>query len=82
MLSEITKQERDKITEAARDALLRLPFHQDFNTLQDFLRIYLDDTRRRGDVMVGHEKEWNQGWCQALQFVLDLPEQVHASRKQ
>jgi len=61
-------------------AVLRLYHNEDFKTFIAYLEVYLLETRAKGDTMTGHEKEWNQGWCQALSYVKGMPESIRAQR--
>lgn len=65
--------EKAQIKKAAGGAIFRLSKNDDFKAFQAYIELYLLETRERGDLMIGHEKEWNQGWCQALSFVLGVP---------
>lgn len=75
--------DKAKIRKEASDALLRLGHNPDFQAYQDYLRMYLLETREKGDTMISPNKEWNQGWCQALTYILDLPDTIknmHSSK--
>lgn len=68
--------DQKRIGPDAAKAMIRLEYDQDFQAYQRYLKDFLDRTRRFGDTAIGHEKEWNQGWCQCLQFLVDLPAAV------
>ncbi len=56
----------------ARKAIKRLEATPDYQAVRLFLQTRVNRQRVLGDYMTGQEREWNQGQCQALQFVLDL----------
>ncbi len=60
--------------ETAYKALLRLQYNEDFQEymkfLQKILNVYRKENDRRTDVIL----QWNQGKCQILQELLDLPD--------
>jgi len=62
-----------QVDRQAAGALLRLPFHEDFKVYTAFIQQTLDEYRIRGDNLTGQEREWNQGKCQALDAILNLP---------
>lgn len=69
--NEILKQNKD-----AGEALLRLRFSADYQALANYMRNRLNYMRKRGDTLSGQEREWNQGQCQAYQYLLDLPDTI------
>jgi hypothetical protein len=56
----------------AAEALLRLRHDPDFKAFLAYLQVRLDIMRKMGDTLVGQDREWNQGKCQALQYIIDL----------
>jgi len=66
-------RETERINKAAGDAIRRLKVSQDYQDLTRYLKNRLDYMRERGDTLIGQEREWNQGQCQAFRFILDLP---------
>lgn len=71
---------QDRIGKEAGEGLVRLSLNPDFKAVMLFLQTRLDTMRKRGDHLTGQDRDWNQGQCQALQFVLDLPETVKITR--
>ncbi|MGD9825830.1 hypothetical protein [Desulfobacter sp.] len=66
--------ERKRITKEAAESMIRLHHNPDFQAYQLYLKMYLNNTRAKGDNLISPNKEWNQGWCQALTFIIDLPD--------
>lgn len=54
-------------------AFLGLRSNRDFQVCMDYVQRVLNQIRRANDTATEQQREWNQGWCQALQYVLDLP---------
>lgn len=70
------RHKKAQIRKAAGKALVRLSHDPGFKAYQEYIELYLLETREKGDLMTGHEKEWNQGWCQALSFILGIPNSI------
>lgn len=68
----LTEKEKKQIKDDFARVASRLGNNDDFKAYNKYLRLYLAETRERGDIMTGDEKGWNQGWCQALSFVTEL----------
>jgi len=60
----------------ARKAIKRLEATPDYQAVQLFIQTRVDKQRTLGDYMTGQERDWNQGQCQAFQFVLDLKDVI------
>ncbi|RLB94827.1 MAG: hypothetical protein DRH26_00060 [Deltaproteobacteria bacterium] len=78
MITELKEQQR--IAKEAGEAMLRLSFNADYKAVNAYLQARLNDMRRRGDHLIDQDLAWNQGQCQALQFVLDLPATVKSPK--
>lgn len=55
-------------------ALAHLQFQPDFKIFMEYLAEQLAMHRKENDTRVGDVLKWNQGRCQVLQEILDLPD--------
>lgn len=54
-------------------ALIALRYNDDFRLVMQFLKDELQQMRENGDTMDGDFLKWNQGKCQFLKTLLQLP---------
>ena len=73
----IQAKDKERIKKDAVDALLHLRHNKDFQAYQEYLALFQAETRAQGDTMVSPNKEWNQGWCQCLSYILELPAAIN-----
>lgn len=71
-------KDKARIRKAAAEAFIRLQHNQDFKAYQEYLALFQTETREKGDILISPHKEWNQGWCQCLTYVLDLPTSINS----
>ena len=57
----------------AMKAIAKLQFSPDFKVYMGYLQLELDGLRKQNDRFSGDQLKWNQGKCQDLQAILDLP---------
>ncbi|HEX9972306.1 MAG TPA: hypothetical protein VGD14_09565 [bacterium] len=72
----------DQKDKTALSSILALRTSQDFSAYMDFIGRQLYDIRKTNDHATGQQRDWNQGWCQAFQYILDLPGLAETLRKQ
>ena len=77
----INVKDSERIKKEAAEALLHLRHNKDFQAYQEYLALFRDETRAQGDTMVSPNKEWNQGWCQCLSYIIELPSSVNQKQQ-
>ncbi len=55
-------------------AVIRLQYNDDFQTYMKYLQKELNNYRKENDRQTAVILQWNQGKCQMLQELLDLPD--------
>lgn len=55
-------------------AVIRLQHNEDFQTYMEYLQKKLNNYRKENDRQTTVILQWNQGKCQILQELLDLPD--------
>jgi len=74
-----SNNQKDKM---ALSSILALRINKDFESYMEFIGRQLSDIRETNDHATGQQRDWNQGWCQAFQYILNLPGLAETLRRQ